>query len=108
MLILNISSRKQTLEWKTCATESLPFHALCVFLRIKNRKLNAVLIITILKKEQEGVRGRTKAGSPETAPDIPHHVIALINYLISPAFIWHYVFMEWYPVVVHSALAEYA
>lgn len=107
MLILNINSRKQTLEWKTCATESLPFHGLCVFLRIKNCKLNAVLI-TILKKEQEGVRGGTKAGSPETAPDTPRHVIALINYLISPAFIWHYVFMEWYPVVVRSALAEYA
>lgn len=44
-----------------------------VLLRTKNWKLNIVLIITILKKEKEGVRDGIKAGSPETAPDTPIH-----------------------------------
>lgn len=77
-----------------------------VLLRTKNWKLSTVWIITILKKRTE-TEPRQGALKLCLILLFTHHVIALINYLISAAFIWHYVFMEWYPVAVHSALAEY-
>lgn len=73
MLILIISSRKHTLEWKAHVPQSFLCFMNSIFLRTKNWKLNTVWIITIVKKEQECVTDRTKARSPATVPDTPIH-----------------------------------